>query len=163
MGATPLLRMGPHACLSYSRANMPLEPVRVTAAVIRDGDAVLLARRKAGTHLAGLWEFPGGKIEEGETARESLARELFEELAVRADVGDLVARNRHRYPHTEIELIAYEVRVSEAIESSTSHDSLRWVPQSDLLTYRLAPADIPIAKKLSRPERPYSCADRNRS
>lgn len=122
--------------------------IRVTAAIIRDSGSVLIARRRQGTHLAGFWEFPGGKIEPGETPEQSLARELFEELGVQARVGDLVGSNRHRYPRAEIELLAYEVAIEGAVEGSDSHDGLRWVPTEDLLTYRLAPADVPIAEEL---------------
>jgi 8-oxo-dGTP diphosphatase len=82
--------------------------VRVTAAIVRQAGKILLARRPAGAHLAGCWEFPGGKIEEGETPEQCLARELQEEFAVQADVGQFVASSHFQYDSMKIELLAYE-------------------------------------------------------
>lgn len=70
----------------------------VAAAVVERDGAFLLTRRLQGTHLEGLWEFPGGKCEPGETPREALAREIAEELGVAVVVGDLLLVTRHTYP-----------------------------------------------------------------
>ena len=71
------------------------QPIRVTAAIIRRPGQILLARRQAGGHLAGHWEFPGGKIEDGEPPEECLARELEEEFGVAAEVGAFIPSGRH--------------------------------------------------------------------
>lgn len=123
-------------------------PIRVTAAIIRRPGQILLARRQRGDHLAGHWEFPGGKIEGGETPEQCLARELEEEFGVGAAVGRFVASSRHAYDTREIELLVYEAELEPGEWNLDSHDETRWVATRDLLTYDLAPADIPIAERL---------------
>lgn len=104
-----------------------------------------MAKRQRGDHLEGLWEFPGGKIEAGETPQECLARELEEEFHVRAEVGDFIGSNRHDYDGRQIELLAYEVHVPTGEFRLNEHEEIHWVPIERLLTYDLAPADVPIA------------------
>ena len=123
-------------------------PLRVTAAIVLRGSQVLIAKRKAGGPLGGLWEFPGGKIEPGETPEECLARELEEELGVTAVVGRFVASSRFAYDDREIELLAYEVELGSGPFVLTSHDEVRWVSPAELLDLELAPADVPIARLL---------------
>ena len=125
----------------------------VTALVIADGDRVLVARRGQGRHLAGYWEFPGGKIEEGESPEECLRRELSEELEVEVDVGELLCRSRHSHDDRTIMLLAYEARLSSGPAAHVrlrlnSHDAVRWLTVPELLETRLAPADRPIAEHL---------------
>lgn len=126
------------------------QPTRVTAAIIRRPGLVLLARRQAGGHLAGHWEFPGGKIEQGETPKNCLKRELEEESGVGAEVRDFVASSRFAYDDREIELLAYEAQLAPGEYTLRSHDEVRWVPTTALLDYELAPADVPIAEVLAR-------------
>ena len=127
--------------------------IRVTAAVIRQAGKILIARRPAGDPLAGCWEFPGGKIETGESARECLARELREEFGVDAVVGRFVTTSRFAYPTAEIELIAYEAELAAGELSLSSHDRIAWARADELLDYELAPADIPIAETLIERDR----------
>ncbi len=109
--------------------------VRVVGAVaIRDG-RVLMARRPAGRH-AGLWEFPGGKVEPGESEPTALARELLEELAVPAVVGDLVARGSDE----RVVLTCYRVELL-ADPVALYHDRLAWIPLADLASLSTPPAD----------------------
>jgi 8-oxo-dGTP diphosphatase len=123
--------------------------IRVTAAILRREGLVLLARRPPGDRLAGKWEFPGGKLEAGETPPQCLARELAEELGVAVHIGAFVASTVHRYPHATIELLAYEVRLADEREpSARAHDALAWVAPADLLAWDLAEADIPLARAL---------------
>jgi 8-oxo-dGTP diphosphatase len=118
----------------------------VTAAIIvRDGN-VLLTRRKQGERLAGHWEFPGGKVEEGESPQECLERELFEELGVRAKADSIVAESEYHYEHGSIRLLALSTKIEETEFLLRVHDRADWVPVTRLLEYKLAPADIPIAK-----------------
>jgi 8-oxo-dGTP diphosphatase len=127
----------------------PLTPLRVTAAIIRRDGRVLIARRKAGGHLGGYWEFPGGKIESGETPEECLARELEEEFSVGAKVGAFITSSRFAYEDCQVELLAYEAALGSEDWVLTSHDETRWVEIRELTSYKLAPADLPIAEVLA--------------
>lgn len=120
----------------------------VAAIAIRDGN-VLLARRKPGESNAGLWEFPGGTIKEGETPQQALEREIWEELGVKAKAGPVVARNEHRYPGGAIMLVAVQVELESFDFILSDHDLAQWVPRNKLLEYALSPADIPIAREIS--------------
>ena len=122
------------------------------AVVVRDG-RVLLARRKPGKRMAGYWEFPGGKIEAGETPQACLERELREEFGVTARAGALIAENTHRYDHIAIRLLALSVELTGDMREMHDHDRVDWVPLEKLLEYHLAPADIPIATVITRTHR----------
>lgn len=117
----------------------------VTAAILRQGRKVLLTRRAQGQKLAGYWEFPGGKVRPGETPESCLARELEEELSLHCQVGSKVAECEYAYDHGEFVVVAYEAEIRAGHLTLSVHDQARWVDMEDLLTYRLAPADIPIA------------------
>ena len=123
--------------------------LRVTAAIATRDDKILIARRAPGRGpLSGLWEFPGGKIEKGETPEECLAREFHEEFGVRARIGAFVCLSRHAYPHAEIELLAYRVEPDSLDLALRDHDQTAWVTIAELGDYELAPADLPIAAAL---------------
>lgn len=121
----------------------------IVAAIIVKENNVLLARRKPGESQAGLWEFPGGTVKEGETPQQALEREILEELGVKAKAGPVMARNEHRYPNGAIMLLALQAEVESFSFSPTDHDLLEWVPLERLLEYRLSPADVPIARELA--------------
>lgn len=120
----------------------------VVAAVIYRDQNLLLARRKSGKSLAGYWEFPGGKIESGETPEKALARELYEEFAVVVSVGKEIATHRHDYEHIKIELIAHETRIESGELELRDHDAIVWVTPAQARHYKLAPADIPILEHI---------------
>ena len=125
----------------------------VTAAIIQSDDRVLLTRRGTDEKLAGLWEFPGGKVHDGELPEVCLARELKEELSLDCTVGRKVAESEYHYDHGAFCILAYEADiVSGALELSV-HDKAEWVPVGSLLAYELAPADIPIAEELQSQSR----------
>src|SRR4249920_604400 len=99
----------------------------VTAAIIRRNGSVLLARRSSGERLAGFWEFPGGKVENGETPEECLARELDEELGIRARIGEKFAESLHQYDHGSFRIVAYFVDWIAGDPRPTVHDRLESV------------------------------------
>ena len=128
-------------------------PVRVAAAILRRADGrILLARRRPEILLGGLWEFPGGKLEVGESPQGCLARELREELGLDVQVGGFVAAHTHAYDHATVELLAYEATTQAGELHLTDHDEVAWVTAEELLSYELAPADVPIARALTAAE-----------
>lgn len=126
---------------------MTLEPLEVVGAVIRgevDGEpAVLACRRGSHKAAAGLWEFPGGKVEGDETPVAALAREVREELGVVARVGRLVARATTVVNTRPIDLACYWVTVDASPTESSDHDEIRWVRAHELSTLAWAEPDIP--------------------
>ena len=123
--------------------------IEVVAAIVERDGKYLIARRAPGKHLAGYWEFPGGKIEEGEKPEDSLQREMWEEFGVHADVGDYLGDNVHDCGSKTIRLLAYEVAVSGEILQSTDHDCIEWVALEDMGNYQLAEADIPLLEQIA--------------
>ncbi len=113
---------------------------------------VLLSRRMQGTHLAGLWEFPGGKVEPGEGPREALARELQEELGVRAQVGDCLDVVHHVYADAGRELIllffACTLHEQSAEPQLLQVAEVAWVGPDHLADYPLPPADAPLLTRV---------------
>jgi len=124
--------------------------IEVVAGLIRHRGKILLARRQAGCHLAGYWEFPGGKLEPGETPEQALRRELREELAIATEVLGYLGESRYDYGHKQVRLLGYHCRYLSGEFSLDSHDAIVWVTPAKLPDYRLAPADIPLVEQLLR-------------
>ena len=120
----------------------------VTAAIIENKGLFLIARRAHDQKLAGMWEFPGGKVEPGETLQECLKREITEELGVNAIVGEVLTESHYKYQHGEILLVALKTELKSQEVRLTVHDEFRWLTPGQILDLDLAPADIPIAKFL---------------
>jgi 8-oxo-dGTP diphosphatase len=106
---------------------------------------ILLCRRGPGRREAGLWEFPGGKVEHGETLAEALERELREELGIVCVAGRILAENIHAYGHGTIRLVALDTQKQSGEIELHDHDQIAWIFPQELSHYGLAPADIPIA------------------
>ncbi len=125
----------------------------VTAAVIQQDGAFLVTRRQEGVHLAGYWEFPGGKCARGESLAACMARELREELAVDADVGDEIFTTTHAYPDRSVELhfLRCELRGTPVPQQG---QELRWVARADLATLEFPPADAELIQLLTNGKRP---------
>lgn len=121
---------------------------RVTAAIIKKDNKILIARRAANKHLAGYWEFPGGKIEDNETPEICLKRELNEELGITVNVGNFFMENQHDYGTKIILLQAYLCELISGSIVLRDHDKFEWVVKSDLSNFNFAPADIPFVKAL---------------
>jgi mutator protein MutT len=124
-------------------------PVVVTAAVIEQNGRFLLTRRLEGTHLAGRWEFPGGKCEPGEPHDRALARELEEELAVAIAVGPLILSTTHAYPDRTVELHFYEARLLGAPVPQIGQE-MRWVSREALAAIDFPEADAALIELLER-------------
>ncbi|QOC23206.1 Nudix family hydrolase [Wenzhouxiangella sp. AB-CW3] len=124
--------------------------LRVAAAVIRDQRGrILLGQRPAGKHLAGTWEFPGGKCDPNETAQDALARELLEELGVAcSDMSPLLALTHH-YPERAVHLMLYQVGQVTGTAYGREGQALRWVSAEELDQIDMPAADRPIAKALN--------------
>jgi mutator protein MutT len=121
----------------------------VAAAVIERHDAFLLTRRQAGVHLAGCWEFPGGKCHAGEPLDACLARELREELAVGATVGDEIASVTHAYADRAVELHFFRCDLVGEPSPQLGQD-MRWVPRGELDTLDFPPADRELIRLLKK-------------
>lgn len=122
--------------------------LQVTAGILRRGGRVLIARRRMTRRMGGMWEFPGGKVEPGETPEDALRRELREELGIEVRVGALLQAVEHRYDWGAIRLVAYEVEILRGEPEPLDHDDLAWVPPSELMRYNCTPADLPIIATL---------------
>ncbi|TXR54718.1 (deoxy)nucleoside triphosphate pyrophosphohydrolase [Reinekea thalattae] len=127
---------------------MPPVIIDVTAAVIVKDDRICCARRAAHKEHAGYWEFPGGKLELGETLEQCLVRELAEELAIEVRVERFLLTSRHRYPDKIIDLHAFQVRWLCGDFNCVDHDLIRWLPLSELQQLPWSAADIPIIDHL---------------
>jgi 8-oxo-dGTP diphosphatase len=123
------------------------------AAVIDAAGRVLIAQRPKGTHLAGGWEFPGGKLEPGEGRAAGLARELREEIGIAIASPRPLIRVRHAYPSREVLLDMWVVRRYDGEPQGLEGQALRWCTQDELATVELLPADKPIVAALRLPER----------
>lgn len=106
----------------------------------------MIARRPAGKHLAGLWEFPGGKLEPGETAEAALKRELAEELGCVAEAGAALEPVTHAYEAVTVRLLPYLARLVEGSPEPVAreHDALAWVTRDEISGYAMPAADGPI-------------------
>lgn len=119
--------------------------VAVVAAVIRRGGRILVTQRHAAAERGGQWEFPGGKVEPGETEAEGLVREIREELGCELEVGPLLARTEHAYPDLRVALAFYECRLLPGQEPSLlGAAALEWAEASRLGDYDFCEADRPV-------------------
>jgi mutator protein MutT len=125
----------------------------VAAAVIDAAGRVLIAQRPVGKHLAGGWEFPGGKLEPGEERLTGLARELREELGITIATPRPLIRVRHAYPSREVLLDIWVVKGYRGEPQGLDGQALRWCTQEELAAAELLPADKPIVAALRLPER----------
>lgn len=142
-------RQIPSAGVGMQNAGMSTPPtLNVSAAVIERDDAFLLTRRADGAHLAGSWEFPGGKQEPGETLEAALVREIREELGCRVTVGPRLLTTTHTYAELTVELHFYEARLHEDPVPQLGQE-MRWVPRAELASLPLPEADADLVALLT--------------
>ncbi len=122
--------------------------VIVAAGVVTEGNKVLLTRRPEGTHLAGAWEFPGGKLEAGESPEEALRRELAEEIGVKVTVGEVLDVCFWRYPTKDVLLLFYRVQIVGGTVQDLGVAAHTWATASELAGYEFPPADITVVEKV---------------
>ncbi len=122
--------------------------VPVAAGFIRQGELVLVGQRPETHSLAGQWEFPGGKIESGETPEEALARELSEELGINATVGSLKLACTHHYGDVNILILFYEILYWKGELKNIHHLALEWVLPEDLKTRNIPEANRKILPRI---------------
>jgi 8-oxo-dGTP diphosphatase len=123
--------------------------IDVAAGLIRDADGrYLITQRRRGSHLEGLWEFPGGKVEAGETPAAGLRRELQEELAATFTVGQLVERVRWDYPDRTVVLHFFDCRLESGTITPCEGQAMEWVPADHLARYDFPPGDRELIRRL---------------
>lgn len=122
----------------------------VAAALYDEDGRVLIAERPAGKHMAGRWEFPGGKVSAGESEAQALARELREELGVAVIASRPFMRLTHSYPDRDVELSMWIVEDFDGEPRSLDAQRLKWVPPGRLVEEDILEADRPFVAALSR-------------
>ena len=122
------------------------KPLRAAAAVIERKGEYLIGKRQEDDSMGGLWEFPGGKIEVGETPIQCLERELEEELGVEAQIGAIVCTVK---PSERFQLTVHRAQILQGEPEVREHTELRWVPLAELDSYEMLPADRPVIKALT--------------
>ena len=123
--------------------------VVVAAVVERDDGRILLARRLPEAHLGGLWEFPGGAIEDGETPAEALARELIEEIGVRVAVGEPITFAFHRDESRDVVLLFCAARIVSGEPRGLQGQEVRWFSRGELAGLATPPADAVLVRRLA--------------
>jgi 8-oxo-dGTP diphosphatase len=122
--------------------------IKVVCGIICKGDTYFIARRKPDKNLGGYWEFPGGKIEEGESPISALERELMEELGMKVNAINYFGNHQYEYEKFIINLLGYTCNYLGASFNMTDHDKHEFVTATELKKFDLAPADREFAKRI---------------
>ena len=122
--------------------------IKVSAAIIVNNNKILIAKRKNDQYFKDKWEFPGGKIEKGETPEECLEREVKEELDIVIKVGPFFMENIYQYPDKKVHLLTYFASLESGTLKANEHEDFRWVSFSELDTFDFLEADKPIISRL---------------
>jgi 8-oxo-dGTP diphosphatase len=123
--------------------------IEVCCAIIIEGYKILATRRSRGMHLAGFWEFPGGKIESGETAEECIIREIREELNIEISVEKQLKPVKHHYPEKSIRLIPFICKLKAGKITLTDHSEFRWLAKHEIFEVNWAAADLKVLQNFT--------------
>ncbi|KAA0959170.1 (deoxy)nucleoside triphosphate pyrophosphohydrolase [Planococcus kocurii] len=129
---------------------MKIKNIHVVGAVIKDGNKILCAQRGMEKSLPGLWEFPGGKIEETETPQAALRREIQEEMHCQVEIGEQVEHTVYEYDFGIVHLTTFYCQLVEGTPVLTEHIAIEWLEAHELEQLEWAPADIPAIQKLKQ-------------
>jgi len=121
---------------------------KVSVAVIKKDGRIFIAKRVADDPLRNKWEFPGGKVEPGETPEECVRREVFEELGITVEIEEFICSTEYQYDHEHVELSAYTVHCTSGNPEPAHYQEMKWVEPADLLHYEFPEANVPIIEKL---------------
>ena len=122
--------------------------VEVVSALIWQGDKFMICQRPVHKARGLLWEFVGGKVEQGETKEQALIRECQEELAVTLSVGDVFMDVVHEYPDLTVHLMLFNATMVEGEPQKLEHNDIKWITPSEISNYEFCPADEEILKKI---------------
>ena len=120
----------------------------VVAALIWRDDKFMICQRPAHKARGLLWEFVGGKVEEGETKQQALIRECREEIAVTLDVGEVFMDVTHTYPDLTVHLTLFNATIAEGEPQKLEHNDIQWITPREIPNYEFCPADVEILKKI---------------
>ena len=126
-----------------------MKSIRVVAAVIRDKDRIFATQRGYGNYK-GWWEFPGGKIEAGETPQEALKREIREELDTLVEVGNLIACVEYDYPEFHLSMDCFWCTILEGNLHLNEAEDARWLTNENLMSVKWLPADLEVLEVISK-------------
>jgi len=127
-------------------------PILVTAGILTKGDKILICQRHHTDRYGLQWEFPGGKVRAGENLKESLRRELAEELSIDAEIGEEVFRLRHHYPDRYVEVVFFSVSSYRGAMANRVFEAVEWAPRSRLSEYEFLEADRELVNRIARGE-----------
>lgn len=125
--------------------------IEVAAGLVFRAQRLLITQRQSGAHLGGLWEFPGGKREPGETYEGCLARELREELGIEVEVQELIEEVKHEYPEKTVRLRFFRCAWREHEPRAIGCAALAWITAEQLSDYPFPPADARLLQRLRQP------------
>jgi 8-oxo-dGTP diphosphatase len=125
-------------------------PIPVAAGILERGERILICQRHRTDPYGLRWEFPGGKVRDGETGEQALRRELDEELAIEAEIGPEVFRLRHRYPDRHVEVRFFRVKSFQGEPSNRVFEAIAWAPRADLPGYDFLEADRDLVRRIAR-------------
>ncbi len=128
------------------------QPVLVAAGILTKGDKVLICQRHRADVYGLQWEFPGGKVRDGEDLKASLRRELAEELSIEVEVGKEVFRLRHRYPDRCVEVVFFLVRSYRGELLNRVFEAIEWAPRQKLPEYNFLQADQKLVNRIAKGE-----------
>ena len=122
--------------------------IEVVAALIRNDGKFMICQRPENKSRPLLWEFPGGKVEAGETKEAALARECREELDIELAVGEIFAESTFVYPDISVHLTLFEAKIVKGVPKLLEHRDIRWITPEEAADYEFSPADVPFVEKL---------------